>query len=141
LKNPERIRALQCQRADLLRYFLDGKIHSGRVQLEPAKTGVRQVKTKMIFREPKHRAVLNHGAIIFAETTVERLPNRALRGVSGHNAVDELQCIAAADLIFVERRDIDQAGRVANRVVLVIVHYIVGACHEVAGPGSPVLAC
>ncbi len=95
----------------------------------------------MIFREPKHGTVLNHSAIVFAEAAVQRLPRGALGGIPSHDAINQFQRIASADFIFVERRNIDQAGRVADRVVFVIVHYIIGSRHEVAGPGAPVLAC
>ena len=44
----------------------------------------------MILGEPKHRAVLNHRAVILAQTAVKRLADRALCRIARDHAIDEL---------------------------------------------------
>ena len=105
---------------------MDRNIHPHSVELQPPQARISQVETKIILGEAKHSAVLNHRAVIFAKAAVKRLADRALCRVASHHAIDELERVASANLIFVKRRDIDQPGRVANRVVLVIVHHVVG---------------
>ena len=47
------------------------------------------MKPKMILAQPKHRAVLNHRAFIFAQTTIRRLSDGAFRRIAGDHAVDQ----------------------------------------------------
>src|SRR5262249_48873977 len=48
--------------------------------------------------------------------------------------------ILARDDVLVQRRDIDQRSRIANRVVLVLVMHLIGAYRVVSGPLAVVQA-
>src|SRR3970040_1420394 len=97
------------------------------------------MKSKIILRDSKHRAVLEHRAVIFTKTGVERLADGAPRRVAGDHPVNQRCGVFAANIVFVKRRDIDEAGAVADRVILVVVHHFVGACDKIPRPGAPVL--
>ena len=55
-------------------------------------------------------------------------------GVARDDAIDQRRRVAAGDDVFEERRDVDEPGGVADRVVLVLVQRLVRARRVVAGP-------
>jgi len=90
------------------------------------------MKAKMILRQAKHGAVLDDGPIVLAETSVKSLTDRAFGYVPRHHAIDQPKRVFASDVVLVKRRDIDQSRRIADGVILVIVHHIVRARDKVA---------
>ena len=47
------------------------------------------MKAKVIFGEAKNGPVLDHRAIVFAQTPIERLTHRALGSVPADHAIDQ----------------------------------------------------
>src|SRR5262249_27792725 len=78
--------------------------------------------------------VVDHGDVLVAPRRVEHLADGHLRHVTGDQPVDEPGRIAAGDQVLEERRYVDERGRVADGVVLVLVVPLVGADGVVAGP-------
>ena len=98
------------------------------------------MKPEMLLIKTKNGSVLNYRAVVLAETAVERLTYSAFCRIPSDDAVYQFQRVAAANVVFVEWRDIDQRRRVPNRMILVVMHYIVGTRDEIAGPRAPVFA-
>src|SRR5262249_51014521 len=73
-------------------------------------------------------------AVLVAPRRIEHLADGHLRDVAGDQSVDEPGRIAAGDQVLEERRHVDERGRVADGVVLVLVVPLVGADGVVAGP-------
>src|ERR1044072_3430298 len=98
------------------------------------------MKAKAILRQPKNGAILNPCPVVLTETAVKGLPDGTFRRVPRHHAIHQPQRVTPADIVLVKRRDIDQGGGVPNRVVLVVMHDIVGAGSKITRPSAPVLA-
>ena len=98
------------------------------------------MKPEMLLVEAKNRSVLNDRAVVLAETAVERLADGAFCHIASDDAVYQFQRVLAANVVLVQWRDVDQRRRIADRVILVVVHHVVGARDEIARPGAPVLA-
>src|SRR5919109_2831414 len=98
------------------------------------------MKSKMIFGQPKHGAVLNDLPLRVAQTGIQRLANSALRRVARDDAVDELQRIFAPNLVLEQWRHINQGSTTPNGMIFVIMENVVRARDEITGPCAPVLA-
>ena len=77
------------------------------------------MKPEMLLAETKNRSVLNHRAVVLAETAVERLAHRAFCRIASDHAVYQFERVVASNFVFIQRRDVDQRRRVPNRVILV----------------------
>src|SRR5205807_9947980 len=85
-------------------------------------------------------AVVDHLAGVIAPRRIEHLADLGLEDVAWHDEIEQPSSIAAADQVFIERRDIEQCRRGANDVVFALVGEFVGARDDVAGPASPGMA-
>ncbi len=74
---------------------------------------------------------------VVAPRRVVDLARLQLGHVAGDHAVEEPRRVRPRDPVLVERRDVDQRGRAADRRVLAVGMRIVGAGHLVAGPAAP----
>ena len=127
-------RPLQRERRDLLRDVLDGHVEAGGVLPEPAQARIRRRPAERLLRQPRHRPVVDHLAVLVAPRRVEDLADRHLRHVAGDEPIDEPRGVAPVDQVLEERRDVDQRRGVADGVVLVLVMALVRADGVVAGP-------
>ena len=96
--------------------------------------GSAAVQRNVVLRQPRHRAVVDHLAVLVAPRRVVHLADGDLERVARDQAIDELDRVAAGDQVLEERRDVDQRRGVADRVVLVLVVRLVGADRVVARP-------
>ena len=135
LQQPARGRPLQCQRGDTVSEMSSiSHVEAGGVLSEPAQAGIGGSPAINIFFQPRHRAIVDHFALLVAPRRVNNLAHRNLAHVARDDAVDQTGRISSGDSVFEERRDIDQRRGVANRVVLVLVMRLVRADRVVAGP-------
>ena len=87
--------------------------------------------------DPVDRAVVDDLAVLVAPRRVDDLPDLELRRVARHDAVGEAQGVGTRDPVLVQRADVDDGGRLADRVVLDVVEVGVRGRGEVAGPLAP----
>ena len=87
--------------------------------------------------EAGDRSVVHDLALLVAPARVPDLVRLELRRFADDDAVDEAERIGAGDLVFVERRDVDEGRCLADRVVLDVGRVGVGARGEVAAPFAP----
>ena len=127
-------RPLQRQGRHLLGDVLDLHVQSARVRHQPAQVRMRRRPAIRLLGHPRHRAVVDDGAVLVAPRRVPDLADRQLRGVAGDDAVHEPRGAGAVQPVLEERRDVDQRARVADGVVLVVVVRLVGADRVVARP-------
>ena len=107
---------------------------------EPAQVRIGGGPAVRVLRQPRHRPVVDHLAVLVAPRRVVDLPDGELRRVARDDAIDEPGRVAAADAVLEERRDVDERRRVADRVVLVLVMRFVRADRVVARPLAEIQA-
>ena len=127
-------RALQRHRRDLLRHVFDPDVHAARVLPEPAQARIRRRPAERLLRQPRHRPVVDHLAVLVAPRRVEHLADGHLRHVARDQPIDQARRVRSGDHVLEERRDVDQRRGVADGVVLVLVVALVGADGVVARP-------
>ena len=108
-----------------------------RVHPEPAQRRIGRRPTVRLLVQAGDRAVVDDAALLVAPRCVVDAADRELARVARDHAVDERCRVRAGDEILVERRDVDQGGRLADGVVLDLVRVVVGACGEIARPLPP----
>ncbi len=94
----------------------------------------------MIFIQTLNGAVVDHFTGFIAPGSVHDLTHFALRDVPSDDSVHKTCGVRPGDFVFEERRDIDQASRVANGIVLMIVSHLVCADGEISRPVAPFMA-
>ena len=109
----------------------------GGVLAQPAELRVGGGPAEALLVEPVDRPVVDDLAVLVAPRRVEDAADRQLRRVAGDHAVDQPQGVGPRDDVLVERRDVDQRGRLADRVVLDVVGVGVDARRVVARPLAP----
>src|SRR5215469_15501236 len=108
--------------------------------MEPAQVGLGGSPAIAAFVETRDRAVVNYLALLVAPAAINYLATSDLSDITGDDAVDEPGGIASADQVFVKRGNIDECGRIANSVVLVLMLHLVGADRVVSRPLAVVQA-
>src|SRR4030095_14322683 len=88
---------------------------------EPPQVRLGGGPAKSVLTQPRYGPVVDHMAVLVAPWRVEHLPHRHSCNVTSDDAVDEHAGVAARDDVLEERRNIDQRGRVSDRVVFVFV--------------------
>ena len=101
--------------------------------------GSAEVRRKLVLAEARHRAVVEQLALVVAPARVVDLPDRELRDVARHDAVEQPRGVRALDQVLHQRRDVDQRRVIADRPVLALEPEVVGADRDVARPAAPVL--
>ena len=98
------------------------------------------MKAEALLPQPEDSPVLDDLSLFVAEAGIHGLLEGALCRIPGNHAVDESQGVRAVDIILVKRRDVDQGCGISDGVILAVVHDLIGAGHEIAGPDAPVVA-
>ena len=131
-QKPRRGWPLQRQRGHALRDVFDPHLEPDGVLGEPAQARVGRGPAINVFIEPRHRAVVDHFAVLVAPGRVNHLADRNLAQVARDDAIDQTRRIFSRNSIFEQRRDIDERRGIANGVVLVFVMSFVRADRVVA---------
>jgi len=131
---------LQRQRGRTLGDVFDLNIHVQPVLMKPAQVGLGGGPAITVFVQPRDSTVVNHFALLVAPAAVNYLALGDFVDVTRDDAIDELSGIAAAEHVLVEGSDVDQRGRIADGVVLVLMVHFVGANRVVSRPLSVVEA-
>ena len=132
-----RERPLDRKRPDPLRDVLDQDLHSDRVHRQPAQGRIGAGKAERAFVESADGPVVDHLARDVAPRRIEHLADAKLRDVTRHHAIEQARGVTPGDPVLVERRDVDERGRVTDRGVLAVRMRIVRARHLVTGPAAP----
>ena len=130
-------RPLERDGGEALADVLDLDVEPARVHRQPAVLGIRRGPAEAILGQAMDGAVVDDLAVLVAPRRVVDGAVPELGRVAGDDPVDELQGVAAADLVLVERADVDQGGLLADRVVLDVVEVGVDAGREIARPLAP----
>ena len=140
-EQPRRGRPLQRQRGDAPRRCLRScTSRPAAFCREPAQARIGRGPSEARLSQPRHRAVVDHLAVLVAPRRVEDLADRHLADVARDDAIDEPRGIGARDQVLEQRRDVDQRRGVADRVVFVLVMAFVRADRVVARPVAIVQA-
>ena len=83
------------------------------------------------------RPVVDDLAVLVAPRRVDDAADRHLRRVAGDHPVDQPERVGPRHDVLVERGDVDQRGRLADRVVLDVVGVGIDARGEIARPLAP----
>src|SRR5438445_445828 len=105
--------------------------------LEPFQIRLRGRHSEGPIPEIPKRAVVDRLAAFIAPWRVVDLSLREFRRIPGDDVVHEVQGILPADEVLVERRDVEQARRVTDRVILHLRDEGVRRGREISGPSSP----
>ncbi len=127
-------RPLQRQGGHALAHVLDRGVQAARVFEQPAQVGVGRRPPEAGVGQARHRAVVDHLAVVVAPRRVVDLPDGHLRGITRDDAVHEAAGIRPVQVVLEERRDVDEAAAVPDRVVLVLVMRLEGAHRVETGP-------
>src|SRR4029079_11848492 len=92
-----------------------------------------------VLGQPMDGSVVDDLAVLVAPRRVPDLAHRELRRVAGDDAIDERGRVGPADPVLVQGRDVDERGRLADRVVLDVVGVGVGGRGPVGGPLATLL--
>ena len=134
-----RLGSLQAERRHLLGDFDDGHVHADCVHVQPAQLRLGGSEAVDLLVDARDRAVVQQLAVVVAPAGVVDLPDLQLVDVARGQAVQQARCVTAGDLVFDQRRDVDQRGVVADRPVLAVEPEIVRAHGEAAAPAAPVV--
>src|SRR5258706_9216349 len=137
LEHRPRERPLERDRGDLFRDVLDRHVQAASVEREPALLRIRGGPPELVRGEAMDRAVVDDLAVLVAPGRVVDLPDLELRRIAGDDPVDEPLRLWTGDAVFVERRDVDEGGCLADRVVLDVVGVGVHRRGPVARPLPP----
>ena len=102
--------------------------------------GSAEVMRNVLLVEARDRAVVEHLAGGVAPGRVQDLADTARGDVARDDAIEQARRVAPADAVLVERRDVEQRRRAADRVVLALVRELVRARDDVARPAPPRMA-
>ena len=136
-------RTLQGQRPNLLGHVRDGHIESHSRVLQPLQVRLRGRHPERSVTEIPKRAIVHCLPALVAPRGVVDLPFRELRYVPRHDVVHQMCGILPLDEIFVERRDVEHARGMADRIVLHLRDQRIRRGREVSGPPAPLptVAC
>src|ERR1700690_2221867 len=102
--------------------------------MKPAQIGLGGGPAIAVFVQPRDGAVVHHFALLVTPTAINHLSLGHLVDVARNDAVHQLGGIASGDEVLVQRSDVNQRRRIANRVVLVLVMDPVNADRVVSRP-------
>ena len=139
LEHRSRARPLERESGQRLRDVLDVDVEAGRVLAEPAVLRVGGGPAELALGDPVDRAVVDDLAVLVAPRRVVDLADGHPRGVARDHPVDERVGARTGQAVLVERADVDERGRLADRVVLDVVDVGVDGRGEVARPLPPLL--
>src|SRR5215472_15317639 len=134
LQHFARSRSLKRERRDRFGGIFDLDFHVEAVLAEPAQAGIGCGPAILILLEAGDGAVVDDHPLLVTPAAVDHLARLHLVDVARDHAVHQLGGVLARDDVLVQRRDIDQRRRIANRVVLMLVMHLVGAYRVVTGP-------
>jgi len=127
-------RTLQRESRELFRDIFELDVEAERVLLKPAEAGIGGGPAIFIFAEARDGAVVDDFAFGIAPAAVDNLVDGDFVDVAGDDAVEETRSVGSGDAVFVERRNINEGGGIADGVVLVLVVHFVDADGVIAGP-------
>jgi len=87
--------------------------------------------------EPRDSAVVDHFAGRVAPGRVQHLSDAEPFDIARDHAVEQTRRVRAVDVVFEQRRDIEERGAVSDRPIFTLVRKLVGACGQVARPAAP----
>src|SRR4029077_17915072 len=93
----------------------------------------------MSFGESEDRSILDYFSFIVADAGVERLADGAFRSVPCDHASAHPHRVLTAQVIFEQRRYIDESSGIPDRMVFIVMHDFVGTGDEISRPSAPVL--
>ena len=125
---------LNRERGNALGHILDLDVQAGRVLANPSEVGLRGGPAEAVLVEPRYGPVVEHPAMFVAPRRVDHLTRFDSVGISRDDSIDERGRVSAGDQVFEQRRNVDEPGRVADGVVLVLVQRFVRTGRVVAGP-------
>ena len=131
--------ALYRQRGHAFAHVLDRDVQAARVHPEPAQRRIGGRPAVALLVQPGDRPIVHDKAVFVAPGRVVDAADGELVRVARDHAVDEPRRVRAGDEILVERRDIDERGRLADGVVLDLVGVVIRAGGEIARPFPPLL--
>ena len=102
--------------------------------LKPAQAGIRRGPAILVFAEARDGAVVNDFSFRIAPAAIDDLIEGDFVDIACDDAVDELRSVAAGDVIFEERRDVDERDGIADGVVFVLMSHLINADGIVARP-------
>jgi len=102
--------------------------------LEPAQAGIRGSPTIFVFAQTRDGAVVNDFAFRIAPAAIDDLVDGNFIDVAANDPVDKLGGTGAGDAVFEQRRNVNERGGIANRVVLMFVVHLVDADGVIARP-------
>jgi hypothetical protein len=114
-------------------------IEPARVELEPTQVLLGRGPAERLIVQPGDSAVIDDLAEVIAPRGIDHLAGLDLGRVTGDDPVDQANRVRAADVVLVERRDVDQDRGVADADVLMEMQIVVCARREIAGPLAPTL--
>ena len=127
-------RSLQRQCGKLFGNVFDLNVHVQAVLPEPAQAGIGGGPAILVVFEARDGAVVDDFSLLVAPAAINYLAHSHLGDVARDDAVHQLGGVLARDQILVERRDVDERGRIADGVVLVLVMHFVHADGVVSRP-------
>ena len=140
LQQRSRGRPLHRQRRDRLRHIFDRHVEPDGVLHEPSQARIGGGPPIALLAKPRHGPVIDDLALLVAPRRVDDLSDRQFRRIARDEPIDEPRRVASGDDVFVERRHVDERGRIPNGVVLVLVMRLVRADGVVARPVAVIQA-
>ena len=123
--------------AQARRHVLDLDVETADEALEVGEVRLGGGEEVLVLGEPDDDAVLDDEAAVVAPERVLRLPGRARPDVAGQHAGQEALRVGPVDPVLVQRRRVEEPGRVADREVLELVGHLVADGGQVARPVLP----
>ena len=133
--------ALEREPGGLIADVLDVGVEARRVHAEPPFGRIGGGDPVGVLGQPSDRAVVDHLAFFVAPRRIEDLVDLEPGDVSGHHAVEQASGVGPTNDVLVQRRDVDDPCRLADRVVFDVVEVGVDGRAVVARPFTPCEMC
>src|SRR6267143_4283456 len=130
-------RPLHGEGPEVLGHVLDLDVEPDARVLQPFQVRLRRRQPERTVSEVPERPVVDRLASTVAPRRVVDVPLSELLRVAGHDRIDKREGVLPADAVLVERRDVDQSRRMADRMVLHLGDERVRGSREVPGPSAP----
>jgi hypothetical protein len=89
--------------------------------------------------QPCQDPVIHDFSIIVTPGSIQNLSNSAVQDILGDDAVQKLDCIRPMDMVFGDRRDIENCASSPNRKVFLYVVWGIHICQQPVAPQTPVI--
>ncbi len=136
LEELARSRTLQRERAELVGHVGDRDVEAGGARVEPARVALGRREPEMRVADARDRAVVDDLAARVAPRRVGHVAYRHLREIARDEPIEERVRVGPADVVFEQRRHVDQRARVADREVLAVLRELVRAPRPSAPPSA-----